>query len=70
MSEKAVHEGWYSKHFHYSHHQSKKFWRRINAIKDKKLHHDLYLKGCQLQNLEHQMINALLSAEGAEKFGD
>lgn len=63
MSEKAPVKGWYSKNVHYSGHYSKRFWRRVNAIKDPTLHHEIYFLGCELQNMEGRVLRKLKEAE-------
>lgn len=67
MSEKIPLKGWYSKDYRYSRHGSRNIWKRVNAIKDRTLHHELYEKGCRLQNLEGQFLEALKAAERIER---
>lgn len=68
MSERGIGiKGWRRKGYHYSRANSVKFWQRVGAIKDPNTHHELYDKGCRLQNLEEQTLRALDEAEAAQK---
>lgn len=50
---------------HYSGPKSTKFWKRVNALKDPGL--ALYGRGCELQNLEGEVLEELKDAEAASK---
>jgi hypothetical protein len=56
-------KGWYAKDYHYSRYNSRKFWKRVNAIVDQPTHMDLYKRGCLLQNMEEQVLRLLKEAE-------
>ena len=67
MSERAIMKGWYSKDYHYSRHNSTKFWNRVKRIKSAVLHYELYEAGCRLQVLEEQVLKQLKAAELSER---
>lgn len=48
---------------HYSGRRSFKFWERVHAIKDKKLHDALYSLGAILQSAEYHALETLEHAE-------
>ena len=50
------------KHF-YRGAKSKRFWKRINALKNSE---NMYRLGVRLQNLEEHVLEELLRAEGEE----
>jgi len=50
---------------YYSGDRSRKFWKKINKYNDKKYH--LYRLGCQLQNLEEQILAVLEHKERGEE---
>ena len=44
---------------YYSGDKSTKFWKEINAVKNKRVHGLLYSMGVALQNIERLMLNEL-----------
>ncbi len=42
--------------------QTRKFWNKINKIKDEEIHHEIYSLGCMLQNLEEYVLKKLKEA--------
>lgn len=53
------------KDYHYSGDNSKAFWERVNALEER--WGELYALGVALQNLEGQVLRALVDAERDEK---
>lgn len=51
----------------YSGRKSKKFWKRINAIKDQHVHAAAYGLGCELQNAERSILKAIAALLRADE---
>lgn len=53
---------------HYSGGLSNRFWKQVWAIKNKKLHDELYTLGAALQNVEWAVLKRLNTALGKRKL--